>query len=118
MDWIPDCLCIAMLCDWFVVSGPAKGFAFRFLVSPDSSVMKKVIAVSCCMVVPMVIIMSFYGGVEACVRSGAWSALPIIWLTNIPKNFIMALPFQLIVAGPLVRKVFRTAFPVGTILAE
>lgn len=66
----------------------------------------------------MVIIMSFYGGVEACVRSGAWSALLIIWLTNIPKNFIMALPFQLIVAGPLVRKVFRTAFPVGTILAE
>ena len=55
---------------------------------------------------------------EACVRSGAWSALLIIWLTNIPKNFIMALPFQLIVAGPLVRKVFRTAFPVGTILAE
>ena len=84
----------------------------------EEDMMKKVIAVSCCMVVPMVIIMSFYGGMEACVRSGEWSALPIIWLTNIPKNFIMALPFQLIVAGPLVRKVFRTAFPVGTILAE
>ncbi|RGY82643.1 DUF2798 domain-containing protein [Dorea sp. AM58-8] len=114
----PIAYVFAMLCDWFVVSGPAKGFAFRFLVNPDSSTMKKVIAVSCCMVVPMVIIMSFYGGVEACVRSGEWSALPIIWLTNIPKNFIMALPFQLIVAGPLVRKVFRTAFPVGTVLAE
>ena len=93
-------------------------YVFAMLVNPDSSALKKVIAVSCCMVVPMVIIMSFYGGLEACVRSGEWSALLIIWLTNIPKNFIMALPFQLIVAGPLVRKVFRTAFPVGTVLAE
>lgn len=44
--------------------------------------------------------------------------LPIIWLTNIPKNFIMALPFQLLIAGPLVRKIFRAAFPVGTVLLE
>lgn len=39
----------------------------------------------------------------------------LIWITNIPRNFVMALPFQLLVAGPLVRKVFRTAFPEGTI---
>lgn len=39
----------------------------------------------------------------------------MIWLTNIPKNFIMALPFQLIIAGPLVRLVFRRAFPEGTV---
>ena len=102
----------------FVVSKIAKGFAFRFLVKPESSTMKKVIAVSCCMVVPMVIFMSLYGGLEACVKSGAWNMLLIIWLTNIPKNFIMALPFQLLIAGPLVRKIFRTAFPVGTVLLE
>ena len=45
------------------------------------------IAVSCCMVVPMVIFMSLYGGLEACVKSGAWNMLLIIWLTNIPKEF-------------------------------
>lgn len=108
----------AMLLDWFVVSGIAKGFAFRFLVKPDSEAWKKVIAVSCCMVVPMVFFMSLYGGLEACVRSGNWNALFLIWITNIPKNFIMALPFQLLIAGPLVRKVFRYAFPVGTVLME
>ena len=75
------------------------------------------IAVSCSMVVPMVIIMSLYGALEGCVKSGDFSRLPIIWLTNIPKNFVMALPFQLIVAGPLVRKVVRGAFPEGTVLA-
>ena len=113
----PIAYCFAMCCDWFLVSGLAKGFAFRFLVKPESVPLKKVLAVSCCMVVPMVIIMSFYGGLEACVRSGQWNLLLIIWLTNIPKNFIMALPFQLIVAGPLVRTVFRSLFPEGKVLA-
>ena len=117
--WIgfPIAYCFAMCCDWFLVSGLAKGFAFRFLVKPESEPFKKAIAVSCCMVVPMVIIMSLYGALEGCVKSGDFSPLPIIWLTNIPKNFVMALPFQLIVAGPLVRKVFRGAFPEGTVLA-
>ena len=94
-----------------------KKFAFTYLVKPEDSVLKKVICVSCSMVVPMVIIMSMYGAVEGCVRSGAWSQLLMIWMTNIPKNFIMALPFQLLVAGPLVRFVFRTAFPEGKVLA-
>ena len=39
------------------------------------------------------------------------------WLTNIPRNFIMALPLQLILAGPVVRRVFRSAFPEGKVLA-
>ena len=117
--WIgfPIAYCFAMCCDWFLVSGLAKKFAFTYLVKPEDSVLKKVICVSCSMVVPMVIIMSMYGAVEGCVRSGAWSQLLMIWMTNIPKNFIMALPFQLLVAGPLVRFVFRTAFPEGKVLA-
>ena len=74
-------------------------------------------AVSCSMVVPMVIIMSLYGAIEASIRMGDFSNVLFIWLTNIPKNFVMALPFQLIIAGPLVRKVFRTIFPEGKVLA-
>lgn len=101
----------------FVVSGLAKGFAFKYLVKPDSSTLRKVISVSCSMVVPMVIIMSLYGAVEASIRMGDFSNVLFIWLTNIPKNFVMALPFQLIIAGPLVRKVFRTIFPEGKVLA-
>nr|WP_294490837.1 DUF2798 domain-containing protein [uncultured Mediterraneibacter sp.] len=115
----PAAYIFAMLCDWFIVSKLAKGFAFRFLVKPGgSSPLKTVIAVSCCMVVPMVIIMSLYGAAEACLHIGNFHMLPVIWLTNIPKNFIMALPFQLIIAGPLVRFVFRRAFPEGSIIME
>lgn len=117
--WIgfPAAYVYAMLFDWFVVSGIAKKFAFRFLVKPESSTRKKIVAVSCCMVIPMVFVMSLYGGLEACVKSGDWSALFLIWMTNIPKNLVMALPFQLIVAGPVIRKLFRIAFPEGKILA-
>ena len=107
----------AFCCVWFLVSGIAHGFAFRFLVNPDCSVLIKVLCISRCMVVPMGIIMSMYGALEGCVKSGNGSLLFIIWLTNIPKNFIMALPFQLLIAGPLVRKVFRSLFPVGKELA-
>ena len=84
----PIAVVFAFCMDWFVVSGPAKGVAFRFFVNRDSSVLKKVIVISTCMVVPMVIIMSFYGGLEACVRSGQWNLLLIIWLTNIPKTLL------------------------------
>ena len=45
----PIAYCFAMCCDWFLVSGLAKGFAFRFLVKPESEPFKKAIAVSCCM---------------------------------------------------------------------
>lgn len=111
----PIAYVFAMCMDWFVVSHLAKKIAFTKLVKADDSDLKKVLAVSICMVVPMVMIMSLYGGVEMCVRTGMWDKLLLVWLTNIPKNFIMALPFQLILAGPIVRYVFRKAFPVGSI---
>lgn len=112
----PIAYLFAMLCDWFLVSKLAKGFAFRFLVKPGvSSPLKTVVAVSTCMVVPMVIIMSLYGAVEAATHTGLWAAIPGTWLTNIPQNFLMALPFQLLIAGPVVRFVFRKAFPEGTV---
>lgn len=64
----------------------------------------------------MVIIMSFYGAVEVCISIGNWGSLLFIWLVNILTNFIVALPFQLLIAGPFVRKVFRRLFPEGTVL--
>ena len=115
----PIAYVFAVACDWFLVSGLARGFAFRYLVRPGvSSPLKTALAVSICMVVPMVIIMSFYGAAEACVRAGQWSGVLLSWLANIPKNFVMALPFQLLIAGPLVRCLFRKAFPKGCILMD
>lgn len=105
---------VGMLCDWFVVSGPAKGFAFRFLCDENSSSRRMIVSISSCMVVGMVTLMSLYGALEVSMQSGfANGATGVlgIWLHNIPLNFIMALPFQLLVAGPLVRKVFANVAP-------
>lgn len=116
--WIgfPIAYVFAMCCDWFFVSKLAKGFAFGFLVKPEDSVLKKVVCASSCMVVPMVLIMSLYGAVEGAVHTGGWNGILSAWLFNIPRNFVMALPLQLLIAGPLVRKVFRGLFPVGKVL--
>ncbi|MFC4772210.1 DUF2798 domain-containing protein [Enterococcus hermanniensis] len=106
----------AFLLDWFVVSGPAKKFAFKLLPEAPST-LRMVLTISTCMVLPMVIFMSLYGSIEVLSHTHQWNQLFIMWGTNILKNVIMALPFQLIIAGPLARKIFRTIFPVGTIVA-
>ena len=118
-SWVgfPFAYIFAMCCDWFLVSGLAKGVAFKWLVKPEDSPLKKVICVSVCMAVPMVIIMSLYGAVEGAFHTGNWAAVPMNWMINIPRNFIMAIPLQLIVAGPIIRRLFRAAFPVGKVLA-
>ena len=81
------------------------------------------LAVSSCMVVPMVIIMSLYGACEGLTHmpGGILTNLysvPAIWMINIPHNFVMALPWNLLVAGPISHFVFRRAFPVGTVFEE
>lgn len=120
----PPAYIFAMCCDVFVASPLAKGFAFKYLVTPGkSSPRAMTLAVSSCMVVPMVIIMSLYGACEGMlhIQGGIManiSLLPMMWLINIPRNFVMALPWNLLIAGPLARFVFRRAFPMGTVFEE
>lgn len=114
----PVAYVFAMACDWFVAAPLAKGFAFRFLVTPGkSSPLAMTLAVSCSMVVPMVLIMSGFGAFEMAFQLGDPASIPVMWLRNIPLNFVMALPWNLLVAGPVARFLFRRAFPEGTVLA-
>lgn len=107
--WIgfPIAYLFAILCDWVIVSKMAKVLAFK-VVSYDSKPINKIIAISSFMVCGMVILMSLYGAVE---QVGFSSATLMAWLTNIPRNFIVALPLQLIIAGPFIRSVFNILFP-------
>lgn len=112
----PVAYIFAVCCDRFVASPLAKGFAFKYLVTPGkSSPLAMTLAVSSCMVVPMVIIMSLYGACEGLFHMPGGplanlQALPMMWLVNIPHNFVMALPWNLLVAGPISHFVFRRAF--------
>lgn len=107
--WIgfPVAYLFAILCDWIFVSKVAKGLAFK-VVSYDSKPISKIIAISSFMVCGMVVLMSLYGAVE---QVGFSSVTLMAWLTNIPRNFIVALPLQLIIAGPFIRSVFNILFP-------
>ncbi len=115
----PPAYVVAMLLDVFVASRFAKWFAFRFLVTPGKSSKRAItLAVSTMMVFPMSFLMSLYGAFEAVLHTGAFSMIPQIWLGNIPFNFVGALLWNLLIAGPFSRFVFRRAFPEGTVLAE
>lgn len=112
---VPIAYIVGMCLDWFLVSKIAKGLVFRFFITPESSPKKKVFFIATGMVVFMCIFMSLFGAIEGCVHSHMWNRLFFNWMICIPRNFIMAWPVQLLIAGPIVRKVFRAAFPVGSI---
>lgn len=112
---VPAAYIVGILIDMFIASKLAKGIAFRFFLKPESSSNKKMFFISTGMVVFMCFFMSLYGAIEGCIHSNQWNRLVLIWFRNIPRNFIMAWPFQLLVAGPIVRKIFRTFFPVGSV---
>lgn len=117
--WVgfPIAYLFAMCCDMLIVSRVAKAFAFRFLIKEGSSRLRMILSISCSMVVCMVLIMSFYGACERCVHTGEWNMVGMLWLGNIPFNFIMALPLQLLIAGPLVRKAFGWLCPAPAAVA-
>lgn len=97
---------IAILCDWLIVAKLAKRITFK-IVKNDSKVITKIIVISFCMVVGMVICMSLYGAIE---QSGIGEHTLTVWLTNIPKNFLVALPLQLFIAGPFIRSIFNILY--------
>jgi hypothetical protein len=60
------------------------------------------------MVTGMVLFMSFYGAV---LHVGFSAELPRAYLSAIGKNFIFALPLQIILVGPLTRFIFVKITP-------
>jgi hypothetical protein len=100
---------VAFLADWFVVGPLAKKIAFMFIQKEDT-LRKKGMIISICMVTGMVIVMSLFGAVMGV---GISQSTFKIWLINMPMNFVVALPLQLLLVGPAVRrgfsKLYRTA---------
>ena len=107
----PLAYAIAIIADWFLVAPTAKKLALK-IVGYDAPIWKKMIAIPTCMVCGMVLIMSLFGAIMG---GGFSSQTLIVWLYNIPANFVVALPLQLLIAGPVVRFVFRKVFPEGVI---
>lgn len=100
---------IALLLDIFVVAKIAKPIAFKMLrPTENTKPIKIIIAISSCMVIGMVLCMSLYGSVIAMgFTSDAFKIYPLVIL----RNFVVALPLNLLIVSPLVRTIFLNAFP-------
>lgn len=100
---------VALLLDIFIVGKLAKPIAFK-IVKPNKETkqIKIILAISSCMVVGMVLFMSLYGAIVA-VGFGPMTLK--IYPLCVVRNFIMALPLNLLIVSPLVRFSFGKLFP-------
>ncbi len=98
---------VALFLDVFVVGKIAKYIAGK-LVNENDPMIKKILLISFFMVCGMVLCMSFYGVI---INIGFSPMLPYAYLNGVWKNFIVALPLNLLVVSPLVRAVFIKIYP-------
>lgn len=97
---------VAIILDLYLVGPLAKKTAFR-LTANTTNVLYKVLTISTCMVIGMAFFMSIYGLVISYFHNSFSSNLIIKeFLSVFCKNFIVALPLQIIIMGPIVRFIF------------
>lgn len=100
---------IIFLCAFFISSHVAKYFAFR-VVKPGDRPIAIIFAIQVFTVVSQVVLASILGVYHG---YGFTSQFIPNYLVTYCKNFIMALPVQLFIAGPIARWIFRTIFERG-----
>lgn len=95
---------VALILDVFVVGKLAKPLAFKIVKpTPETKQIKIILAISCCMVLGMVLCMSMYGAITAVgFNMNAVKLYPLC----IVRNLIMALPLNLLIVSPIVRVLF------------
>lgn len=106
LGFIPGFI-VAFILDWYIVGPVAKKAAAKFIIQPTARKNKghvpkivPILAISGCMVLGMVTLMSLYGLLFNLGLSGlSLSAYLMAWGTN----FIMAVPLNLLVVGNLSR---------------
>ena len=97
---------IIFLCAYFLSSHVAKFFAFR-VVQPGDRPIVIILTIQIFTVVSQVALASILGVYHG---YGFTSQFIPDYLMTYCKNFIMALPVQLFIAGPIARALFRLMF--------
>lgn len=99
---------VSLLLDIFIVGRVAKPIAFKIVKQTKTTKpIKVILAISSCMVVGMVLLMSMYGAIIAV---GFSSTTLKIYPLCIARNFIVALPLNLLIVSPLVIILFNKIF--------
>lgn len=120
ISWLsfPITYVVAVAFKWYVASPCAKKMAGAILAKQNHFKLRKMLAMPLSMTVFMVLGMSFYGAIILCLLHSNWNEILKDYIIGIPFNFIFALPLQLLIAGPVIRFLFRKVFPVGTVLDQ
>lgn len=96
----------AFLLEVFVVGPVAKKIACSLPYDKSKKVFS-ILSISLCMVIGMVLFMSLFGlGMAYLSDSSIGGSFLESYFSIVLKNFIFALPLQLIIVGPLVRYIF------------
>ena len=90
----------------FIAGKAAKRLAFRVAIPEDRTIFI-ILCIQTFTVCVMVPLMSMAGTIE---QNGITAELPVIWLQTTVINFVMALPMQIFVVGPVCRCIFRAVF--------
>lgn len=104
---------ISFLCAFFISSHVAKYFAFRIVKFGDRPILI-IFAIQIFTVVSQVALMSILGVFE---RFGISNQFVPNYIYNYCLNFIMALPAQLFISGPIARAIFHLIFRRNTKVA-
>lgn len=99
--------CIALIVDWFFIGKIAKSFVAK-LVTADSPLIKKILLTSFFMVCGMCFSMSLLTSI---IHQGISADFLMNFVQALTKNFIFALPLQLIIVGPIARTIFFKLYP-------
>ena len=97
---------IIFLCAYFISSRTAKYFAFR-VVQPGDRPIVIIFFIQIFTVISQVALASILGTIKG---YGLTTQFLPDYLITYCKNFIMAMPLQLIIVGPLARWIFRSIF--------
>lgn len=108
---------VAFLLESFIVGPLAKKIAMSLPFNKSKKVLV-ILSLSLCMVCGMVVCMSLFGLVSAYLANGLGDeSLLNSYLSILFKNFVFALPLQLLIIGPSVRFLFGK-FVKGNVMKE
>lgn len=107
ISYIPI-FCIAIIIDWFFIGRIAKSIVSK-IVQANDPLIKKVLLTSSFMVIGMCFCMSL---ITSIITIGVVSTeFPLEFIKALGRNFIFALPLQLIIVGPIARSIFFKMYP-------
>lgn len=101
--------CVALILDWFLVGKLAKSIVAK-IVKDNDPIIKRILLISFSMVCGMCFCMSLLSSI---IHMTTLAEFPLQFVKTLGMNFICALPLQLLIVGPIARRIFFKMYPIN-----